>query len=101
MRTLQQWQTHLWDTCVANNWDKNHLNETFLLFTEEVGELAKALRYHQKLYVEEGRNMPDDAVADEMADVLSYLFELASKLDIDLEQALINKEEKNKKRNWL
>ncbi|NNJ13458.1 nucleotide pyrophosphohydrolase [Chloroflexales bacterium ZM16-3] len=40
------------------------------------------------------------ALAGELADVANYLFQLAYLLDIDLEQAILNKLKLNYERNW-
>lgn len=40
------------------------------------------------------------ALADELADVANYLFQLAYLLEIDLEQAIINKLKHNYDRTW-
>lgn len=42
---------------------------------------------------------PED-LADELADVALYLMQLASVSGIDLEQAILNKLQKNAKRSW-
>lgn len=42
--SLTELQKHLDQTCKEKGWDKNSVTEVFLLFTEEVGELAKAVR---------------------------------------------------------
>lgn len=67
------------------------------MFVEEVGELAKAIRYDEGMYVEKGK---EQDVAGEFADVLSYLLDLANHCGIDLEEALVQKQEKNLSRNW-
>jgi len=54
--------------------------------TEEVGELASAIRQHQKVYRKSG--MRKDRGIDvkmEMGDVFSYLFQLAGMLNIDMD----------------
>lgn len=45
---------------------------------------------------------PDDraALADELADVANYLFQLAYLLEIDLEQAILTKLKRNYDRTW-
>lgn len=71
---------------------------TFLLLTEEVGELAKAIRKDEGFDVEQGKNY--GGVADELADVFSYILDLANRYGVDLEEELIKKQEKNKTRTW-
>ena len=60
--------------------EKRGVDGTFMWFMEEVGELAGALR--------EG---PKEELAKEFADVLAWLATIANIVDVDLEQAVINK----------
>lgn len=53
----------------------------WLLLTEEMGELASAIRQRHGLY----KKNKASSVEDELGDVFSYLFQLASMLDIDLD----------------
>lgn len=97
--TLPQLQQYQADICKARGWDQTSLLQTWLLFSEEIGELAKAIRNHQKLYQEPGKqNQPE--LQGEFADVLSYLMELANSCGVDLEAAYRMKEEVNKGREW-
>lgn len=98
--TLPHLQRYMADVCRERGWDSSSVLETFLLFTEEVGELAKAIRNHQGLFLEEGRNARDRELEGELADVLSYLLDLANRLDVDLEQAFRDKEAVNASRKW-
>ena len=82
-------------------WDKNNPLEIFLLFSEEIGELAKAIRNKMKLYHEPGKELDPNELEYEFADVFSYLLDLANQFDIDLEEAFRAKEEKNMKRTWI
>lgn len=64
-------------------------------------EAAELLAEFQWLTADESLNLSaanSERVADEMADVLMYLVELAAALDIDLAQAVQMKIEKNKRR---
>ena len=54
---------------------------TFMWFTEEVGELSRALR----------RRKDRAALEEEFADVLAWLATLASIAGVDLEQAALRK----------
>lgn len=69
--------------CRQKGWDRAPIHKVWLLFTEEIGELASAIRQHQHLYRKSGK--PSD-VANEMGDVFSYLFQIAHMLDIDLDK---------------
>jgi len=57
------------------------LEGTFMWFTEEVGELSRALR----------RGAQGAALEEEFADVLAWLATLASIAGVDLEQAALAK----------
>jgi NTP pyrophosphatase (non-canonical NTP hydrolase) len=98
--TLADFQEYLKLLCTERGWDKNNPLEIFLLFSEEVGELAKAIRNQLKLYSEEGKTSKINELENEFADVLSYLLDLANQFNINLEQAFRNKEEQNAKRIW-
>ena len=101
--TLAQLQQYQAKVCLFRGWDQTPVPETFLLLTEEIGELAKAIRNQMELYQEEvperKKNLLDN-LQEEFADVLSYLFELANRFQVDLEQAYRTKEKKNQARNW-
>ncbi len=98
--TLPDLQEYLKLLCKERQWENDNPLEIFLLLSEEVGELAKAIRNKIKLYHEEGKVIKEDELEDEIADVLSYLLDLANKFDIDIETAFRNKEAKNAKRVW-
>jgi NTP pyrophosphatase (non-canonical NTP hydrolase) len=73
--------------CAVKGWDKANINTVWLLLTEEIGELASAIRQHtktfKKMHLRKDRGID---VQMEMGDVFSYLFQLASMLDIDLDE---------------
>lgn len=98
--TLQDLQKYMKKVCEERGWDQNNVLETFLLFSEETGELAKAIRDHRGLYQEKKKENTLQALEEEMADVLGYLLDLANHFGIDLEQAFRKKEEINEKRQW-
>jgi len=98
--TLSQLQKHLDETCREKGWDKNTVSEVFMLFSEEIGELAKEIRLQTGLKGEKKRKDLDE-LRHEFADVLNYLLELANRFDIDLTQAYFEKHEINSDREWL
>lgn len=111
--SLQEWQAYVQSVVSARGWNKASDLEVFLLFSEEVGEFAKAFRRYRKLFserVSEDRFAEPDSIdvggpkqemADELADILSYLLDLANRLEIDLETAFRDKELKNQSRDWV
>lgn len=97
---LKDFQAHVKAFCAANAWDKNSSTELFLLFMEEIGELAKAIRNQEGLYQEEAKKNKKFELEEEFADVFSYLLDLANHFDVDLEQAYRKKHAINEKRHW-
>lgn len=71
--------------CQQKGWDKANIYNVWLLFTEEVGELASAIRQDQRLYKKTVKKDRGIDLHSEMGDVFSYLFQLAYMLDIDLD----------------
>jgi len=73
--------------CRAKGWDRAPIDTVWLLLTEEVGELASAIRQYKKTFKK--TNLKKDRGTDvmmEMGDVFSYLFQLAHMLNVDLDQ---------------
>ena len=70
--TLKDLQTYIDEVCKERGWVKDIYSEKFLLFTEEVGELAKAIRKTVGLYEEKARQKQVE-LEEEFADVLSAL----------------------------
>ncbi len=96
--TFRDYQELLRQLVVERGFDKETVPEVFLLLTEEVGELAKAIRKHHGMKVDDASHKHD--IAEEAADVLWLLLDLCNRLDIDLEQAFRDKETKNQQRTW-
>ncbi|HRK27911.1 MAG TPA: MazG nucleotide pyrophosphohydrolase domain-containing protein [Chitinophagales bacterium] len=99
--TLAQLQQFIKELCAEKGWDKNSHLEIFLLFSEEIGELAKAIRKHTQLYTETNATQPDKfELEEEFADVLNYLLDLANFFNVDLEEAFRKKNRLNQQRTW-
>jgi NTP pyrophosphatase (non-canonical NTP hydrolase) len=98
--TLSDLQDYIKRQAEERGWNKNDYLEIFLLFSEEVGELAKAIRNKTGLYAEQNKHYKKDEVENEMADVLNYLLDLANYFEIDLEEAFRNKDKINSQRKW-
>ena len=100
--TLKDLQNYIKEVCEERGWNKNSTPETFLLFMEEVGELAKAIRNNLNLYKEKNKTKMENKfeLEEEFADVLNYLLDLANQFNIDLESAFRRKEIINRERQW-
>ncbi len=97
--TLKDLQQYMAQVCEERGWTKDSPPEKFLLFVEEVGELAKEMRNAAGLYKEQARPQ-DSSLEEEFADVLSYLLDLANVFNVDLERAFRAKEAVNQSRKW-
>jgi len=97
--TLNDLQRYVAAVCQERDWTKDTPPEKFMLFVEEVGELAKAMRKAAGLYDEQARPR-EISLEEEFADVLSYLLDLANCFQVDLEAAFRAKEQVNQTRKW-
>ena len=87
--------------CRQKGWDKANIPTVLLLFTEEVGELASAIRQYTRTFKK--RALKKDRGVDvqsEMGDVFSYMFQLASMLNIDLDDMWIQHKMKVIEKNY-
>jgi len=71
------------EMCVKMKWDQVDTPHLWLFLIEEIGELASAIRRTTTDFVDR-KKVNIDA---EMIDVMSYLFQIADKFDIDLDEA--------------
>lgn len=97
-QTLSELQKYFHHKAIERGFDKETAQDTLLLMTEELGELAKAIRKTVGIKTEDTGKKYD--LEGELADVQIYLLHLANILNIDLEQAFWKKEEKNNQRTW-
>ena len=97
--TLRMYQDYLAQVSQERGWTKDSPSEKFVLFVEEVGELAKAIRKKAGLYEERAKQRPVD-LEEEIADVFSYIVDLANCHGVDLEAAFRAKESINETRTW-
>ena len=70
----------------------NSIDKYFYKLSEEVGELAKAIRKDERL---ENNEDIKGTIEEELYDVMYYVVCLANMYDIDLEQCAILKEKLN------
>lgn len=87
--------------CKQKGWDRANIPTVWLLFTEEVGELASAIRQYTRTFKKRALKKERGIdVQSEMGDVFSYLFQLASMLDIDLDEMWVNHQMKAIEKNY-
>jgi NTP pyrophosphatase (non-canonical NTP hydrolase) len=95
---LKKLQEYIWQKNIERGFSHESAERKMLMLTEEVGELAKAVRQHIGMGFSE--TTTKNEAAEELADVLIITMGLASTLNIDLFDALVQKESKNAKRTW-
>lgn len=78
-------------------WAEESARDTMLLLTEEIGELARAIRKTAGLKRDTGYD--GISLLDELADVQLYLVHLANVLDVNLSDAITQKVDKNHNRH--
>lgn len=98
--TLKDLQDYIKTIADERGWDKNNHLEIFLLLSEEIGELAKAVRNKIGLFSEKTNKHDNNELELEFADVLNYLFDLANCFNINLEEAFRKKDKINADRIW-
>ena len=96
--TLADFQKYESDMEKVRGFDQQPVLEKFLLLSEEVGELSKAIRKLQGIKIDQ--NSQVGKIPEELADIFIMTLSIANKLEIDLEEAFREKEEVNKQRNW-
>lgn len=101
---MAEYQRYIHDLEAFHGWLDVDLVHNCFLMGEEVGELFKAVRKHNRYFDESAKGAPDpatkQAVAEEIVDVMNYLLAIANRMDIDVEQAFREKNGLNQRRRW-
>ena len=91
---------YLREFAADRDWDQFHTPKNLAMaLAAEAGELLEVFQWmtpEESVLVDEARVR--SAVADELADILQYLIRLADVLDIDINEALMNKLRRNEVR---
>jgi len=99
--TLGEVQEYIRKVIEIRGFDKQSPEQTMLLLTEEIGELAKAIRKEKtSMSIDKSKIGNYDSIESEVADVFIVLSSICNKFDIDLYSALKAKEEENIHRKW-
>ena len=96
--SLQKLQAYVWQMNIERKFNTKDASKKLLMLIEEVGELAKAIR--KTVGMKFTNTTKTTELEEELADVQIVLLGLASLLDIDMFDAVIEKERKNRKRTW-
>lgn len=92
-------QQYIKDMKKDRKFDDVTIEREMMLFLEELGELAKAIRKNTKGYLDVAKKY-DTSVEEELADCFIYLLSIANMNDIDIFKAFKDKERKNCERIW-
>ena len=92
-------QRYIKDMKKARKFDKVTIEREMMLFVEELGELAKAIRKNTKGRLDITKEY-NDSVEEELADCFIYLLSIANMNNIDIFKAFKEKEIKNCDRIW-
>lgn len=99
--TLREVQKYIADMNEIRDFNNETIQERMLLLTEEIGELAKAIRKTSKnMYIDINKEYNYDTIESEIADCFYVLLSVADYLNIDVYQSLKDKEKENINRNW-
>jgi len=98
--TLSDLQEYMKQMVHERGFTGQNVLQQSLMLNEEVGELMKCIRKsHAKMRLDAAKVYELDT-AGEIADIFIVLTCMANTLGINIEQALRDKEEKNKQRDW-
>lgn len=98
--SLNQIQNYMNAMAQHRGFTNQTARDTLLVMIEECGELAKAIRKYSGIGIDHTRSQEYGNLAHEMADVLICLLMLANKCNVNLYQALEQKEQINQQRVW-
>lgn len=96
--SLQEIQKYIWQKNIDRGFSEEAPEKKLVMLMEESGELAKAIRQTIGMGFSETTKMTD--IKEELADVQIILLGLASTMNIDMLEAVHQKEAKNSKRSW-
>jgi NTP pyrophosphatase (non-canonical NTP hydrolase) len=97
-KTLAEYQQLVHQLTIERGFESETVPEAFTVLVEEVGELAKAIRKANGQKTDKTSLVHD--VEDKIADVFTLVLDLCNRLGVDLEQAFLAKEAKNRTRTW-
>jgi NTP pyrophosphatase (non-canonical NTP hydrolase) len=98
--TIQDLQNYVRDMVKRRGFEKETIEDVLLLFVEEIGELARAIRDLKGLKVSDKKESVPENLREELADCLVYLLDIANLANVSLEDAFREKEKLNSARKW-
>ena len=99
--TLGEVQEYIRKVIEIRGFSNQSIEQAMLLLTEEIGELAKAIRKEKTtMSIDNNKSKNYDTIESEVADVFIVFGTICNKLDIDLFSSLKEKERENIERKW-
>lgn len=96
--SLRELQRYVWQMNVDRGFNLEDPSKKLVMLMEEMGELAKATRKIAGMKFTDTTKQTE--LKEELADVQIVLLGLASMLNVDMFDAVIAKETKNRQRHW-
>lgn len=96
--TLKELQKYIGRVNTERGFDGETPTQRMLLLTEEIGELARAIRKESGMKFSDSTSRSE--LREEIADVQILLLGIAELTGIDIVKCVIDKDLKNQKRNW-
>lgn len=99
--SLREVQQYIKKVIEIRGFSDESIQEKMLLLTEEIGELAKAIRRHKVgMAVDVNKPQNSSSIEGEIADVFIVLNAVCNVLNVDLFNCFKNKEDENIRRIW-
>ena len=99
--SMKDVQQYIKEVIRIRGFSEQNIEKTMLLLTEEIGELAKAIRKDKTtMCIDKNKIGNYDTIESEVADVFIVLTSICNKLNIDLFDAVKDKEKENINRHW-
>ena len=99
--SLRDIQNYIKKVIDIRGFGKQSIQDGMLMFLEEAGELAKAIRKSaSNIAIDKSKIQNYDTIESEVADVFIVLTAICNTLNIDIFSALKDKENINIKRKW-
>lgn len=99
--TLEEVQEYMRKVIEIRGFSNQSIEQAMLLLTEEIGELAKAIRKEKTtMSIDNNKIKNYDTIESEVADVFIVLCTICNKLNINLFSSLKDKEKENIERIW-
>ena len=96
--SLKNLQDYVWQMNIERGFNLEDPSKKLVMLMEEVGELAKATRKIAGMKFTDTTKQTE--LREELADVQIVLLGLASLLNVDMYEAVVDKEQKNRQRTW-